>query len=313
MPPRLLDKLTDELLVVASDAVAAVAAEEQPLSGNAALRLLAWTVADAHGATVVMDTQCARKVGVRLDRQAQSVRAQLAAPSERAAEQRRELESGGRSASFVAQALADIDAKEQADSKAAREAAGLEKYIGFHELEELLPATAAAAPVLEAGDEEDLSPEGLRKSWEATPEGRYSFEEDLRSQGCYFPWVLVEDYHQEDCSIPPDLVKSLGPEAVQVLWEKLSDHKFVGERWWRDGLPWLVKIMLEELKIEHLNHEDDLNLEKEHARMAKESRQAAQAELEEAEDTIEALRAELQRAKGREEALHRVIRECRWG
>ena len=43
------------------------------------------------------------------------------------------------------------------------------------------------------------------------------------------------------------------------------------------------------------------------------ARQAAQVELEEAEDTIEALRAELQRAKGREEALHRVIRECRWG
>ena len=69
MPPRLLEKLTDELLVVASDVVAGVAAEEQPLSGNAALRLLAWTVADARGAAIAMDKPLALTVGKRLDRQ----------------------------------------------------------------------------------------------------------------------------------------------------------------------------------------------------------------------------------------------------
>ena len=314
MPPRLFDKLTDELLVVASDVIAAVGAEQPPLSGNAALRLLAWTVADARGATVVMDKQFARKVGVRLDRQAQSVRAQLAAPSERAAEQRRELESGGRSAAFVAQALVDIDAKEQAASEAARESAGLEKYIGFHELEELLPATAAAATVLEAsGDVEDLSPEGLRKAWEATPEGRYSFEKDLLWQGCYFPWALVEDYHKEDCSVPPDLIKKLGSEAAEVMHSKLHEHKWVGEEWWKHGLPLFVKQTLEELRLARKYHKEDVELEQVNTRREREAVRVAQEELEDAEETIEALRAELQRAKGREEALHRVIRDCRWG
>ena len=56
-PPALLDKLTDELLVVAVDAVEAAVAEHgglgvdgKPLSGRAKLRLLAWVVADARGA-----------------------------------------------------------------------------------------------------------------------------------------------------------------------------------------------------------------------------------------------------------------------
>ena len=45
-PPALLDTLTDALLVVASDAVAAVAAEaHKPPSGKGLLRLLAWVVA----------------------------------------------------------------------------------------------------------------------------------------------------------------------------------------------------------------------------------------------------------------------------
>ena len=51
-PPHLLDELNDGLLVVASDAVAAVAAEVTPrLAGRARYRLLAWTVANARGAT----------------------------------------------------------------------------------------------------------------------------------------------------------------------------------------------------------------------------------------------------------------------
>ena len=46
-PPALVDSITDELLVVASDAVAAAASEAQPKpSGKARFRLLAWLVAE---------------------------------------------------------------------------------------------------------------------------------------------------------------------------------------------------------------------------------------------------------------------------
>ena len=54
-PPALLDRITDELLVLSSDVVAGVARAGQAISANAALRLLAWTVADARGATVALD------------------------------------------------------------------------------------------------------------------------------------------------------------------------------------------------------------------------------------------------------------------
>ena len=54
-PPALVDKITDALLVTALDVVTAVAAEEQQLSSNAAVRLLAWTLADARAAVVPLD------------------------------------------------------------------------------------------------------------------------------------------------------------------------------------------------------------------------------------------------------------------
>jgi len=77
-PPALLDRITDELLVLSSDVVAGVARDGQAISANAALRLLAWTVADARGATVALDGPLALTVGKRLNRQAQSVQASLA-------------------------------------------------------------------------------------------------------------------------------------------------------------------------------------------------------------------------------------------
>ena len=82
--PQLLNQLTDELLVAASDGVKSVAAEAPSISGNSALRLLAWTVADARSATTVLEKPLALTVGKRLDRQAGSVRAQLAGIRERA-------------------------------------------------------------------------------------------------------------------------------------------------------------------------------------------------------------------------------------
>ena len=83
-PPALVDKFTDALLVTALDVVTAVAAEEQQLSSNAAVRLLAWTLADARGAVVPLDKPLALTVGKRLHRQAQSVRAVLAAARDEA-------------------------------------------------------------------------------------------------------------------------------------------------------------------------------------------------------------------------------------
>ena len=88
-PPALVDKLTDQLLVVFSDAVASVAAAASPpLSGKATLRLLAWVVADARGAATPLEKALAETVGKRLEKQAQKVRETLAAASADAAQAR---------------------------------------------------------------------------------------------------------------------------------------------------------------------------------------------------------------------------------
>ena len=65
-PPVLLDSLTDELLVVASDVIKAVVTEAQaPPSGKAQLRMLAWLVADARGARVMLGKADADVAGKR--------------------------------------------------------------------------------------------------------------------------------------------------------------------------------------------------------------------------------------------------------
>ena len=109
--PQLLNQLTDELLVAASDGVKSVAAEAPSISGNSALRLLAWTIADARSATTVLEKPLALTVGKRLDRQAGSVRAQLAGIRERAEEQRSRLRATVRG-DALAQELAHAGAAE---------------------------------------------------------------------------------------------------------------------------------------------------------------------------------------------------------
>ena len=69
--PALLDKLTDEVLLVASDVVtSAAAASHEKISGKAQLRCLAWLLADARGSPwwcidVGLDKAAAETVGKR--------------------------------------------------------------------------------------------------------------------------------------------------------------------------------------------------------------------------------------------------------
>ena len=145
-PPMLLEKLTDQLLVVASDAVAAVAAAASPpLSGKAKLRLLAWVLADARGAGQPLDRALAETVGKRLEKQAQKVRDILAAASAHASQARDAAhKAAAQDASLVAalaSELAAIDTTERNAYASARD----EVYIGFHELGS---GSTAASPSL---------------------------------------------------------------------------------------------------------------------------------------------------------------------
>ena len=185
-PPTLLSTLTDELLVIASDAVKAVAAEGKALSGNGGLRLLAWTVADARGATAALDKPLALTVGRRLDSRAFTVRKDL----EAAAEEDR-----------VADCSYNHHVMEQAAKKKARD----EVYIGFWELESLLP------PEMPTGAPPSSTPVTAKTSAADCLHVLGDLEERLRSIGCRVTEACYEQLVQGDSAIPHDLAERLGP------------------------------------------------------------------------------------------------------
>ena len=306
MPPQLLDNITDELLVIASDAVTAVSAEEPALPGNARLRLLAWTVADARGATRPLEKPLALAVGKRLDRQAQSVQAVLLQAVECATQDREVLVGGDCSLAYVSCTRPEIDARVQAAFKKAHD----EIYVGFWELVELLPGAEAAARTAAAeaaartaaltdadGDDFPLDmPAGSPPPSPTKAEGRYDFEKDLREQGLRFPWRLVEEYtQQQDNTVPPDLVKALGREAVQSMWQSVGKVRetLAGERWWSYGLPFFVQNLLREKSF------DQETIQELEAKVADTERERAALDSENDEllDENAKLRAELQAAR----------------
>ena len=135
-PPQLLDELTDEDIAVAVDVVEAVVTKQQPRpSGRAQFRLLAWTVADARGAAAPLDMAVAEAVGKRLDRQAKRVRDAMKAVSAGAREARLQLSGGMADPATLKEGIAAVDVEERSRLEALR----AEVYVGFHELNALLP------------------------------------------------------------------------------------------------------------------------------------------------------------------------------
>ena len=211
---KLLDVLTDQLLVVAVDAVEAAVNDfkERP-SGKAQLRLLGWTVAAARGAVTNMEPALAETVGKRLNRQAEKVRADIAAARAHAAEARSRARAAADAdaslAAELAATLAAIDTREQREL----EKPAFEVYIGFHELHGLLPP-----PPPPPAAESDAAPACTTRPEPADrqPAAGYSFVR--------YPWLMegaAEEAAAGDpcgaprAAMPPDLVAALGPECTR--------------------------------------------------------------------------------------------------
>ena len=236
-PPQLLKELTDEDIIVAVDAVEAVVAEQQPRpSGRAQFRLLAWTVADARGAVRPLDMVAAEAVGKRLDRQAQRVRKAMDAVSADAREARLQLSD--------AQGVGAIDAQEQSRLESLR----AEVYVGFHELEALLPGDAAPPVHIH-----DVLAAALESA-------------DIASKLA----AAMQTAEENIPPIPAELALCLGRDGVQALW----DHRiYMGPQWkiednkdWYDLLPSLVgctlcakKVAYKEGYIEALKEASEWN------------------------------------------------------
>lgn len=218
-PPHLFDMITDEFIVVAVAAIEAVMAEQQPRpSGKAQYRLLAWAVADSRGATTPLDKALAETVGKRLDRQAKKVRGDLANVSAAARVARLELSAAESNPLARQQGMAAIDAEERSKLESLR----AEIYVGFHELEALLPGAekceeaASQAPALAAA---------MQVATAALPQNKA-------------PPVLP--------AIPPDLASKLGPEGVQYLWDYVHEQRTYPRcsEDWSKSLPWVIQSIL---------------------------------------------------------------------
>ena len=194
-PVQLLHQLTDEILVLAADAVEKVMAKQQPRpSGKAQFRLLAWMVADARGATTLLEKALAETVGKRLDRQAQKVRGDISAVRAAAREARLRATGDTDDRAATQPLVAAIDADERTKLQSLRE----EVYVGFHELESLLPGFEA----------EELDDSVAESEHEVLAAARRVAEAEARRppRSSSVP------------SIPTDLARRLGPEGVQYLW-----------------------------------------------------------------------------------------------
>jgi len=305
-PPALLDSITDELLVVASDTVEAVAtqAPTKP-SGKAKYRLLAWLVADARGADTPLKKALAETVGKRLDRQATAVRAATAdavqlAESARAAARSAAASDPALQATLEA-TLAGIDADEQAALGRPRS----EVYVGFHELDALLPGTDGYQPL----------PPDLPK-----PDSKEYYLTKGREDGILFPYLCTKEFRKplKSDPIPRDLVELLGPDATAQLWEEYGDRGYEGPQWWSNGVPHLIKLLRHKMaEKEQWLAEDELErkelVPREWLEAARKETEEAEEAAAEAEEEVRELKKQLQEAKGREDALLEVIDRCRWG
>jgi hypothetical protein len=300
-PPPLLTQLTDFDLIVARDAVwqAAAAAEPKP-SGSARYRLLAWVVADARGAAQPLAPPTALKVGKRLEAQALKTRGDYGAQRSCA---RHEAAADASLAAGLPAVLAAVDEAERLAMQAAR----LEVYVGFHELEVAAPAATAPEPA-----EPQLSRvERAKLVVQAAHEAK--MEAATQQQLAELP------------DIPLALAGALGPDGVQVLWDHAVDT-FVDSTHadvyvWTEALPSLVRKLLADAANAMHDHEREL----EKAQMgagdlayAQEKAERASKKMIEYADEVDAmeethateiarLQGELREAKGREEALQGVI------
>ena len=295
-PPRLLDNITDDNLMVAWDAVvAAAAAMEAAPSGVKQQTALAWLLADARGAKRALGKEVATKAGKRLATHADRVsKAAAKATSIAAADRERVSEAARSDPALRAKLRSDLAGIDRVE-EAVRQKRIDEVYRNFTEFEELLQTGGGH------GVHADTT-ECLRAPFHLDP---------------ILPPVAM----------PPDLAAALGPEGCLALTAHRSEVGFGfvhGDDWWTIGLPGFTTQLMYELEREkaalarekHARDEDnDAHCDEVQAEWTRHANERSEWEWEQdaLHARIAALEGEQRQAQGREEALHEVIRICRWG
>lgn len=321
--------ITHELLVVARDAVMSIADQPPKLSGKAALRLLAWTVADAMSAGAPIDKPLAETVGKRLDKQAVKVASQLEAAASEAAQARQDVENAtalaelapGMNEHVVGGApakLAEISAAEAEYVDLLRR----EVYVGFWELGlSTADPTTAAKPAEPAAvpPPMPLPPPVLPLLSSAS--------QPLAPPSPHPDDPLFEEFEQWK----QEWKREERRDLPQLLARRLGEDGCMQVRHWMDGggdisgndvleitIPMGVRFLVAERARLAREHEEELTrLRKLHAEeCAWEQRRRQNAEEFREEEVMmlervcEEQRTKLVEAKGREDALRELLKSC---
>ena len=305
-PERLGTKtITHELLMLSHDIVLGLPPPK--LSGKAQFRLLAWLVADAMTADTPLDRPLAETVGKRLARQADSVRGQLAAVSDKAAQERTDARdavglaglavdpTNDRLQAELSEKLAAIDVREAKEL----DLLGREDYVGFRELGPVAPqpdVTPVPAPRVLSSK---MTEEQLANMATEEEEAEYDAARAQMAQ-----WRL------RGGPLPPEIAQCLGEEGCRIVAPK-TENGWTGDEILQISIPHLVRHLLSERVRQQESHEGDLALEREHC----ESRVASAQEWQETWKDMhgevleesDRLRVELAKAEARMEELRDVI------
>ena len=294
---RLVKAITDQFLVMASGVVSQ--ATGKATLGKPEKRLLAWLVADAAGALQPLEKKLADVVGLRLERQAEHVRAAIQETLNSAAEQRADAKAALEADPELAESLpsweADLAKWEQQELQKHYD----EVYVGFWELGELMPEAPVAV-------ESECSLCGNVLSAPChVPEPRKDDVSHLRD---FEKWEWPD--HEADViggpPIPPFLAERLGEQGCLRLTAECSGRRWTGNEMINIAIPRLVMRLTEQIAEEQRCHEEDLRRAEECARGEAFLCAPLVSEL---RDEVSRLKEQLAEARGREAALHDIIRQ----
>jgi hypothetical protein len=301
--PPLTKEITDGLLVDIHQAVNDIGESMQPkLSGLARKRLMVWVVVDTLRSPVVFGRAQADKTGARIWVQAQRVCAALSTVTDGADAARAAARAApDLTAEVLAQELAAIDAGEAFGVSKLR----TEPYIGLHEVEPHVEPAASRLP--ESADPNPLAPHHA-----------------TNPDSVRYPSLLYSPPEpKEPPAIPPDLLASLGPDGVQILFSEFRDSDLLEnpDDWWAYCLPALVGRLTSQLASAYTwasyhsgVRERELEQEaivrgarEERMREAREEHVLCERENEQLREENEQLREKLKLSEARVEVLSEVL------
>lgn len=271
--------------------------------GKPEMRILAWLVADAMGAVRPIEKKLADVVGLRLERQAAQVRAEIKAVKEEAAGLRTsaQVEVHVNPTMGMAEGLPGYLATLSKRQEQELQKPYSEVYIGFWELEEVLPEVPVEV------ESTCMDCDHVVSAPCHLPEGDKKYELSWYAKKC---WPGHEAMVIGGPPIHRLLADRLGEEGCRRLEDFTQGVALTGAEVMESRIPLLVSVLTEELAHMQRAHEEDVRMAVDCAVADCEANveQGNVAQISELSREVARLTEQVAEARGRESALHEVIK-----